>query len=309
MSADDADGAHLLAGIAALEPQHHRPAAPTGYPLHPWLLGAALALLLVGGRRYRPPSHALAPAILFTFSLVCAAAPNSAFASDRQERAAHRALQDGDYAQAAALYESVGGYTGKMGAGAAAYRRGAWTEARTHYQLAAELADDDVERALAHYNEANALARLGLLNQAVNDRRGARPASEPCPCRAQPRSAAAHAQANENERDESILPRIGDSGTGSGSGESAATTAASTEHSREESSVTAGDASGIPQTGIAILADDSGEFTSPAQPLRTAGDSLSIPAGTLRDDPREVLRHRFTVMDASRIRLPEQQTW
>ncbi len=310
---DDADSAHLLAGIARLTPQHPGPATPAGYPLHPWLLAAALVLLLLGGRRYRPPSRTLASALVFAITFAGAGLPDTAFAAGWEERAAHRALQDGDYDRAATLYESIGGYTGHMGAGAAAYRRGAWMEARALYQTASALANDDTERALAYYNEANALARMGQVRKAIA-RLDAALALHPNHVRAAlNRDLLQRALERKEARigEETILPRIDDGVADSGAAGSIDTTAASASHSRGEAGATPdpSDRPALPETASAILAADAEETPARAMPLRTAGDTAALAAGTLRDDPREVLRHRFMVMDANRVRLPEPQTW
>ena len=309
--ADDRDWAHLQAGLAALQPQLHRLPNRQGYPLYPWLLAFGLALLLWNGRRYR----AALPALALGSLLLGAITPGTGMAAPWTERAAYQALQDGRYEQAAALYGRVGGYSGSMGAAAAAYRREDWTQALTLYGRAAEAAESDVERALAWYNQATTLARMDRLEEALarlddalalhpNHSRAAlnrdvlRRALEQRRLRAEPADAP---------------PRTGtETGAPMTSGENDA---------REAPASDSGvDARGVDSSGAmiaataadrvqAVAARTNDGIAAPAAALRSAGGDAYIPAAALRDDPREVLRHRFMVMDADRVRLPEGRPW
>ena len=77
------------------------------------------------------------------------------------EAAAWQAWQAKRYASAQTLYAQVGGYTGRMGAGAAAWRQADYAAAARHFGAALLLAADGRQRADALYNLGNALYARG----------------------------------------------------------------------------------------------------------------------------------------------------
>lgn len=72
------------------------------------------------------------------------------------ETAAWQAWQQKHYGRAQTLYVQVGGYSGQMGAGAAAWRLADYAAAARHFGAALLLAANDVQRADALYNLGNA---------------------------------------------------------------------------------------------------------------------------------------------------------
>lgn len=304
MRADADDTNHLAEGIAALESRETSQQNVPGVPLYAWLLAPALLLALVHGRRYRAPLLALAPAVL-AFGLFTAAPEG--YASPWDERLAWNALQAGDYERAAALYDQLGGYRGRMGAGAAAWRSGDWAAARESFRLAASAADTDDERVMAWFNEANAAARMNhieaavaLLDRVLEFRPG-------------------HTRAARNR---ALLQGLLDTG-------SAGEANPGMRHDpRAAQRITARDAArdapdaggGSPAQGEAVAATGPGGFAPTAgapaadgsgfaAAQRSADRDAGAPLPPVSDDPREVLRHRFMVMDAKRVLLPETQPW
>ncbi len=163
-SADDRDRDRLAAGLDALRrgAADTRPAR-TGYPLHPWLLAAAFALLMWSGVRRRP-----APDAALCLFLVAGAGllPQTGHAAPWREQAAYDALTKGDYAAAAARYGEIDDYTGWLGRGAAYYRQQRWEEALAAFTAAAERAGDADGQARALYDQGTTLARLGRYAEA-----------------------------------------------------------------------------------------------------------------------------------------------
>ena len=86
--------------------------------------------------------------------------PTPGDAASWSEQRAYEALQHGYYGRAQSLYGKVQTYSGRMGAGAAAYRLQDWQTALAAFQDAAQHADDDGQKARALYNAGNALAQL-----------------------------------------------------------------------------------------------------------------------------------------------------
>lgn len=163
-SADDRDRDRLADGLAALRrgAADTRPAR-TGYPLHPWLLAAAFALLMWSGVRRRPASGA---ALCLFIAAGAGLLPGAGHAAPWEEQAAYDALMKGDNAAAAARYGEIDDYTGWLGRGTAYYRQQRWEEALAAFTVAAERAGDAGERASALYNQGTTLARLGRYAEA-----------------------------------------------------------------------------------------------------------------------------------------------
>ncbi|WP_296892898.1 VWA domain-containing protein [Thiobacillus sp.] len=136
-------------GIASLPgdpvvPQH----AIAWHELYAWCLAPALALLMAVSLPRRV-------GVLIAL-VVCgtSAMPTRVLAD---EAAAWQAWQQRHYAHAQTLYAQVGGYTGRMGAGAAAWRQADYAAAARHFGAALLLADNDRQRADALYDLGNAL--------------------------------------------------------------------------------------------------------------------------------------------------------
>lgn len=307
--ADDADREYLQDGLASLQAGMQTPPDRTGYPLYPWLLAAALALLLWQGRRYHHALPALALLPMAVLPGMLAPANVTAASGVEAERHAHRALQDGRYAEAARVYESIGGYRGSMGAGAAAFRQSDWRQALTAFRQAARTAGADEERALAWYNEATTLARMGRLAEAV-ERLDQTLAIHPNHARAAlNRELLQRALEQRRGIDPDAMPRQReDADAIAGRGEMRLAEAPS-------SDIGAGNADRAGEITVASadtsaysVAATDGEDT-PAAALRSSGERALLPPGAIPDDPRTVLRHRFMLMDAKRVLLPETAPW
>lgn len=305
MRADRGDTDHLADGIAALAsretPAQHVP----GVPLYAWLLAPALLLALLQGRRYRAPLLAIMPAAL---ALGLFSAPQEGYAAPWDEHRAWDALQAGDHEQAAIRYERLGGYRGRMGAGAAAWRSGDWAAARASFRFAASAAGTDDERAMAWFNEANAAARMNHLGAAVA---------------LLDRVLEVHPGHTRAARNRALLQDLLNAGSPQGDDEPGLrrNPDASVQSAARDAARNAPDAGGGSSAqGAAIAAAGPGGF-APAAGAPAAGGSgfaaaqrsadrdtgAALPP--VADDPREVLRHRFMVMDAGRVLLPETQPW
>lgn len=115
--------------------------------LYAWCLAPALALFMAVSLPRRVAA--------FLALAVCGAAlaPPAAWAA---EAAAWQAWQQKQYASAQTLYAQAGGYSGQMGAGAAAWRQAEYAAAARHFGAALLLAASDRQRADALYNLGNA---------------------------------------------------------------------------------------------------------------------------------------------------------
>jgi tetratricopeptide (TPR) repeat protein len=195
-----------------------------------------------------------------------------------------------------------------MGAGAAAWRSGEWSAARASFRLAADAAATDDERAMAWFNEANAAARMNHIEAAVTllDRvleihpghtRAARNRALLQELRhaGDPRDSGAEGVHQDPEARQQTTARDAardapDAGGGfAAQGEAVAATG-----------------SGGPAAATGAPAADGSGF---AAAQRSADRDAGTPLPPVADDPREVLRHRFMVMDAKRVLLPETQPW
>lgn len=159
---DDSDWERLLGGLDTLRrtDQTVRAAEPL-LPLYPWLLAAALALLLWPAAG-RVSARTVAPA-----AMVLALIPGESAATPWREQAAHEALIEGRYAEAAQLYRGVDSFAGALGRGAAAYRMREWPAALEAFAEAERRAADAAQRADALYNQGNTLIRMGRLEDAA----------------------------------------------------------------------------------------------------------------------------------------------
>jgi Ca-activated chloride channel family protein len=149
VSDGDADWASLHdRGIAALPGDAVAAGASTAWrELYAWCLAPALALLMAVSL----PRRVVAVIALAVWAT--AAAPPRAWAD---EAAAWQAWQQKQYASAQTLYAEAGGYSGQMGAGAAAWRQADYAAAARHFGAALLLAASDGQRADALYNLGNA---------------------------------------------------------------------------------------------------------------------------------------------------------
>jgi len=120
--------------------------------LYAWCLAPALALFMAV---YLPRRAVAIAAVAGLFAILV---PPPAQAD---EAAAWQAWQAKRYASAQTLYAQVGGYTGRMGAGAAAWRQADYAAAARHFGAALLLAGNESQRADALYNLGNALYARG----------------------------------------------------------------------------------------------------------------------------------------------------
>ena len=125
-------------------PEH----ATAWHELYAWCLAPALVLFMAVSLPRRV-GVLIALAVCGTSAM-----PTRALAD---EAAAWQAWQQRHYARAQTLYAQVGGYTGRMGAGAAAWRQADYAAAARHFGAALLLADNDRQRADALYDLGNAL--------------------------------------------------------------------------------------------------------------------------------------------------------
>ncbi len=154
---DNGDSNAFLTGVSQL-------AATNPYDLHekqtiplfPWLLGASFVLFLIMGLQ-RKSVLILVVFIALPFS------NNEAIASPLKEQQAFSLLQNGDFQKAETIYLTLNSFSGRIGLGVIAYRQQQWDNALDYFTEAEALATTDNERAHAHYNRGNVLARLGRL--------------------------------------------------------------------------------------------------------------------------------------------------
>lgn len=126
--------------------------------LYAWCLAPALALFMAV---YLPRRAVATAAVAVLFAMLL---PPPAQAD---EAAAWQAWQARRYASAQMLYAQLGGYTGQMGAGAAAWRQADYAAAARHFGAALLLAASERERADALYNLGNAHYARGQWQAAV----------------------------------------------------------------------------------------------------------------------------------------------
>jgi Ca-activated chloride channel family protein len=157
----DAEDA-LHSALAALRGGGVSAAPEDTRPLYYWPLAAALLLFLLDGVQRSG----------LTLLLICAALPMLGLpvqvqAAPWQEQGAYEALRAGRNDEAAAGYRDLGNFNGHIALGVIAYRAADWQRALEAFHDAAREAHTAEERALAAYNEGNALARLDRLADAT----------------------------------------------------------------------------------------------------------------------------------------------
>lgn len=305
LRADGGGWQALLRGMTALPGLERSTAADaSGLPLWPWLLAAGLALL-IAPRLLRAPAPAL-PAIMLAALLMPGLAP-PADASPADEGAAWEALAAGRYADAEALYRGIDNFNGRLGAGAAAWRQGRYGAALERFAEAERRAGDDVERAIAIYNQGNALARLGRLGDALrafddalalhpNHARAA--LNRDIVSRTLGRPAAG--------ADSDAPPRMGSDGRAAGPGDPADMDASGRTRAVD------GDGGDRGNGRAQVIARPLPGGRQPMQAGGLAGEAAQAVLARIdavEDHAAEVLRHRFMLMDANRPRSGETQPW
>ncbi len=312
LRADGGDWTYLVAGIDALaRSERSAPAPDDGLPLWPWLLASGLGLLLA--IRLRNPVTAL-PAFVLATGLTAFTLSPLAEASPWTERAALEALESGHYADAEALYRDIDSFSGRLGAGAAAYRQSRWADALELFYDAEQRAGDDAQRATAAYNRANTLAQLGRLDDAL--------IAFDYVLSLQPN----HTRAAVN-RD--IVQRMLSRHAGAAGGDPQGAVREDPESQRfspgaavdpqaagqtvtiERDGHGAGAPGGERRTRVIARPSPSGALHSLPAGGRAgeAAQSAMVRLDAIDDNAAEVLRHRFSLMDAERPRTREAQPW
>jgi len=167
---DDSDWKFIFRELDKLEPLNHYRTAyqPQQFQLFPWLMGAAIFLFIFATVKQQRGSGALLmiPMLLLLF-VPTPETQASAIFEHWSESQAYRALNEGRHAEAAYHYSEIKSYRGQLGYGVAAYRQQEWQVAAEAFERALQYADDDQQRAQAHYNRGNALSRLRQLDAAA----------------------------------------------------------------------------------------------------------------------------------------------
>jgi Ca-activated chloride channel family protein len=306
---DDTDWDRLFAGLNRLERDRlATQGATAGYALFPWILAVCLLVILWTHHPRVAPAAVLvlvAPAMLIGFPEAARAAPS--------ERAAYEALTTGHYDEAARLYAFIDSYDGWLGRGAAAYRMGKWAQALASFKEAEHRASDDERRARALYDQANALARMQRLEEALmaldralelfpNDSRAA--LNRELISRALHERELSMQSEDKSDRraPEAAIRQAGDPSREKGVRASNARGARIDGESGSRSASNPGGPEGRAEPGDR-------EVAAGSTPAHTVPGSAAAALGALDDDPSEVLRHRFMVIDAARSGAAEDQPW
>lgn len=167
LSGDDSDWVAIYKrGIAAAATQTGQRAAQTQWREHyPWLLLPALLLLFLAILPCRLSSAGDGSLGLLCLALLMLQAPGETLAAEEEteasQRAAMRAWQAGEYAEASSHFAVIEGYTGRMGEGASEYRAENFAGAAVQFSRAVLVAGSERERADALFNLGNSLFREG----------------------------------------------------------------------------------------------------------------------------------------------------
>ncbi len=304
LRADGGGWEPLLRGLTALARDERSAGVdPAGLPLWPALLAGGLALLLAS--RLRAPSPAVAAILLAGLALL--ALPPPVDAAD--ERAAREALDAGRSAEAESLYLGIGGYNGQLGAGAAAWQQGRFAVALERFSEAERQAGDETRRAIARYNQGNALVRLGRLEEALRAYDEAL-ALHPNHARAAlNRDIVGRVLERASARaDRGQTPPAGPADDLAGFSPGERTDSAAAGEARADD----GDGGERGSGSTRVIARPLPGGRQPLQAGGLAGESAQAALARLdavEDHAAEVLRHRFLRMDANRPRLEEAQPW
>lgn len=135
--------------------------------LYAWFLAPALLLILTAHLPKRLPSVRVQAAVfaIVALGILFFPAPPLHAAS---LSSAYSAYQSKRYAAAQAAYREIPGFNGRMGEGAAAYRRADYVFAIQQYTQALRLSETNAQRADALFNLGNSLARAGQLRAAID---------------------------------------------------------------------------------------------------------------------------------------------
>ena len=136
------------------------PIKQQGPALYTGLILLIVAMLLLYGWRR---AEVLMGMIIFPALLLSP----SADASPWLEKQAMQALRQGEYQQAQQLYGQLSNYQGAFGLGVTAYRQQRWPQALSAFEQAYRLATNEHQKASSSYNQANTLAQLGRLSEAI----------------------------------------------------------------------------------------------------------------------------------------------
>lgn len=167
---------HDAAAPLSLDQVWQRPAARIArqdqdavlwHELYPWLLAPALVLLFVLLLGRVPVAVRSGLGLATAVLALAVMLPDPARAEVNPLRAAHQALQAGDYETARQRFQGLGGYAGRFGEGVSCYRLGDYDCARNAFADAAWLAEGEQARGRAVFNLANSRFQLGDYERAI----------------------------------------------------------------------------------------------------------------------------------------------
>jgi len=170
VSNDDRDWQTIFRELDKLEPlnSYRAPYQPQQFQFFPWLIAVAILLFIAAGLKQQRANFLL---VMISLLLLTPHTPAQAtpLLDQWQEKQAFQALSEERNADAANLYRDIDSYSGQLGYGVAAYRQQQWQLSVEAFSRALQFAEDDTQRAQAHYNRGNALSRIRKLNDAAND--------------------------------------------------------------------------------------------------------------------------------------------